>query len=169
MGSVVPLQDLNFFPDPTAAAATTTTTTTASSAANTAIKIPKLEPKLEPWDEPHISSPIPNFNESNPNYSEENNVYSEFYRVSELFRTAFDIFPIIHEPWMASGGVISFGLRKLKWTLESGTIFEQVGQVSASWQMHECALEGEARTRDEAEDVLLRSGFAAQLGSGENR
>ncbi|PSS23921.1 Histone-lysine N-methyltransferase family member protein [Actinidia chinensis var. chinensis] len=89
MGSIVPLQDLNFFPDPTAAAAAATTTTTASSAANTAIKIPKLEPKLEPWDEPHISSPIPNFTESNPNYSEENNVYSEFYRVSELFRTAF--------------------------------------------------------------------------------
>ncbi|XP_057497525.1 histone-lysine N-methyltransferase family member SUVH9-like [Actinidia eriantha] len=89
MGSIVPLQDLNFFPDPTAATAAAAATTTASFAANTAIKIPKLEPKLEPWDEPHISSPIPNFTESNPNYSEENNVYSEFYRVSELFRTAF--------------------------------------------------------------------------------
>ncbi|GFY81727.1 SU(VAR)3-9 homolog 9 [Actinidia rufa] len=82
MGSIVPLQDLNFFPDPTS-------TTTAASAATTVIKIPKLEPKLEPWDEHHISSPIPNFTESNPISSEENNVYSEFYRVSELFRTAF--------------------------------------------------------------------------------
>ncbi|PSS35639.1 Histone-lysine N-methyltransferase family member protein [Actinidia chinensis var. chinensis] len=84
MGSIVPLQDLNFFPDPTS-------TTTATSAATTVIKIPKLEPKLEPWDEHHISSPIPNFAESNPISSEENNVYSEFYRVSELFRTAFAI------------------------------------------------------------------------------
>ncbi|XP_057479613.1 histone-lysine N-methyltransferase family member SUVH9-like [Actinidia eriantha] len=82
MGSIVPLQDLNFFPDPTS-------TTTATSAATTVIKIPKLEPKLEPWDEHHISSPIPNFTESNSISSEENNVYSEFYRVSELFRTAF--------------------------------------------------------------------------------
>ncbi|XAR62705.1 Histone-lysine N-methyltransferase [Bertholletia excelsa] len=115
MGSLIPFQDLNLFPDPA------TTATTASTSATTASKIPKLEPKDEPFDEfpqslahtyhqpPYFPSHSLNFSfnsqpgtiqpESNAksttlaqvpeNPSEENNVYSEFYRISELFRNAF--------------------------------------------------------------------------------
>ncbi|XP_059652672.1 histone-lysine N-methyltransferase family member SUVH9-like [Cornus florida] len=108
MGSLI---DLNLFPDPIP---DPTTSTAAAAAAVTAI-VPKIEPKLEPLDEPphqfpHFSSPNPiiSFNSqpntpfSDPNTdpnalsqtpennsTEENDVYSEFYRVSELFLSAF--------------------------------------------------------------------------------
>ncbi|GMP77637.1 hypothetical protein CsSME_00033847 [Camellia sinensis var. sinensis] len=114
MGSLIQFPDLNLFPDPTTTTSATTTTTTSAAAAtptptHTPLIIPKLEPKLEPFDESplpqaqaYFSSPNPSFNDftepsSNfndltqapENSSEENNVYSEFYRISELFRTAF--------------------------------------------------------------------------------
>ncbi|XP_059447885.1 histone-lysine N-methyltransferase family member SUVH9-like [Corylus avellana] len=102
MGSLIPFQDLNVLPDPP--------TTTA------AMLTPKIEPKLEPLDEPLENlQPTPQqqqlqqtpqgsfFSSSTPeNYansehtpqpsgisSSEDNVYSEFFRVSELFRSAF--------------------------------------------------------------------------------
>ena len=102
MGSLIPFQDLNVLPDPP-------TTTTP-------MLTPKIEPKLEPLDEPlenlqptprqqqlqqtpqgsFFSSTTPeNFpnSEHTPQpsgiSSSEDNVYSEFFRVSELFRSAF--------------------------------------------------------------------------------
>ncbi|XP_062166894.1 histone-lysine N-methyltransferase family member SUVH9-like [Alnus glutinosa] len=102
MGSLIPFQDLNVLPDPP-------TTTTA-------MLTPKIEPKLEPLDEPLENlQPTPQqqhlqqtsqgsfFSSTTPdNYSNsenapqpsgisssEDNVYSEFFRVSELFRSAF--------------------------------------------------------------------------------
>ncbi|KAF8392126.1 hypothetical protein HHK36_022468 [Tetracentron sinense] len=89
MGSSIPFIDLNLLPDP--------------------IIRPKIEPKLEPLDElPFFPNPNPNsssnpesFPESNPNPSsfqeispiseitEADDVYSEFFRISQLFRSAF--------------------------------------------------------------------------------
>ncbi|CAK9139573.1 unnamed protein product [Ilex paraguariensis] len=108
MGSLIPFQDLNLYPDHASTGTSTTTVTL----------IPKIEPKPEPLDEPLHSpfekqpfSPNPNPNFPQPNTpisdpnsnsvpnnsltqcdnlsSDESNVYSEFYRISELFRTAF--------------------------------------------------------------------------------
>ncbi|KAK0608887.1 hypothetical protein LWI29_037506 [Acer saccharum] len=98
MGSIVPFQDLNLLPSPIS------TTTTAS------LLTPKLEPKAEPLDEPiqthqqffNNNTPEPFFSGSAfpffPNSqntlvpeptSDQDNVFSEYYRISELFRTAF--------------------------------------------------------------------------------
>ncbi|XP_058182682.1 histone-lysine N-methyltransferase family member SUVH9-like [Rhododendron vialii] len=92
MGSLIPFPDLNSFPDPT----TTTTTATDAAAAAPTTLIPKLEPKLEPFDDPHpgFTQPLNSIPNPNPNHSpqtqlDETNVYSEFNRISELFRTAF--------------------------------------------------------------------------------
>ncbi|KAK9288644.1 hypothetical protein L1049_017104 [Liquidambar formosana] len=102
MGSLIPFLDLNLLPDPT-------------TTINTATICPKIEPKLEPYDEPpplqppqqtffpdpnpsffsnSQSTPFPDPDPNSPSQppelsSEENNVYSEFYRISELFRSAF--------------------------------------------------------------------------------
>ncbi|KAI9194166.1 hypothetical protein LWI28_003672 [Acer negundo] len=99
MGSIVPFQDLNLLPSPIS-----TTTTTAS------LLTPKLEPKAEPLDEPiqthqqffNNNTPEPFFSGSAfpffPNSqntlvpeptSDQDNVFSEYYRISELFRSAF--------------------------------------------------------------------------------
>ncbi|KAJ9700834.1 hypothetical protein PVL29_006249 [Vitis rotundifolia] len=110
MGSLIPFQDLNLLPDPA------TSPSTAATAITPALIFPKIEPKLEPFDAPTLplqsfpENPSPNFfvnsgqlpfvgPGSNPNDTvfsqtpegspEENNVYSEYYRISELFRTAF--------------------------------------------------------------------------------
>ncbi|KAK3023382.1 hypothetical protein RJ639_044238 [Escallonia herrerae] len=106
MGSLVPFQDLNLTPTPPPATATATSPT---------LLIPKTEPKLEPLDEPplNVSHPHPHAPHQNPNpnlnpnphpttshaatatqpqppaAAEETSVYSEFYRISELFRSAF--------------------------------------------------------------------------------
>ncbi|KAI3459581.1 hypothetical protein Pfo_016244 [Paulownia fortunei] len=85
--SMVPFQDLNLYPDPP-------TTST--------LIIPKIEPKLEPLDEPpppppslHLSNPSPSSvpvpaPAPAPSHSSSDaDVYSEFYRISELFRSAF--------------------------------------------------------------------------------
>ncbi|TXG72443.1 hypothetical protein EZV62_001022 [Acer yangbiense] len=98
MGSIVPFQDLNLLPSPIS------TTTTAS------LLTPKLEPKAEPLDEPiqthqqffNNNTPEPFFSGSAfpffPNSqntlvpeptSDQDNVFSEYYRISELFRSAF--------------------------------------------------------------------------------
>ncbi|KAJ4722818.1 Histone-lysine N-methyltransferase family member protein [Melia azedarach] len=102
MGSLVPFQDLNLLPSPVAATPTTPAPTPT-------LLTPKIEPKTEPLDEPiqthqlerpqNTSEPL--LSDSTPNFfinsdntpvsrsSEQDNVYSEFYRISELFRTAF--------------------------------------------------------------------------------
>ncbi|KAK3187715.1 hypothetical protein Dsin_027276 [Dipteronia sinensis] len=98
MGSIVPFQDLNLLPSPIS------TTTTPS------LLTPKLEPKAEPMDEPiqthqqffNNNTPEPFFSGSAfpffPNSqntlapeptSDQDNVFSEYYRISELFRSAF--------------------------------------------------------------------------------
>uniref|UniRef100_A0A7N0T7B9 Uncharacterized protein n=1 Tax=Kalanchoe fedtschenkoi TaxID=63787 RepID=A0A7N0T7B9_KALFE len=88
MDSVSPpsfgFQDLNLIPNsPTSPASATASTSTP----NILIQ-PKLEPKLEPLDYSHL--PYPPGHDSDPSTNRDhNNVYSEFYRVSELFRTAF--------------------------------------------------------------------------------
>ncbi|KAK3019084.1 hypothetical protein RJ639_004953 [Escallonia herrerae] len=105
MGSLVPFQDLNLTPAPPPATVTATATAT--------LLIPKTEPKLEPLDErplnvshPHAPHQNPNPNPNphpttshaatatatppqQPPPAEETSVYSEFYRISELFRSAF--------------------------------------------------------------------------------
>lgn len=86
MGSLFPFLDLNRLPDDFIA--------------------PKIEPKLEPSDEPPLfPNPIPNFS-SKPipdpigssvqdfslvpdNAAAENDLYSEFFRISQLFQSAF--------------------------------------------------------------------------------
>ncbi|KAL4387723.1 hypothetical protein GQ457_09G022400 [Hibiscus cannabinus] len=111
MGSTVPLQDLNLCPEPpqtTTVAASSSVTT--SSIANPKLLTPKLEPKQEPFDETpptysqqekFIFSPsgsTPDFL-SNPETAppsnvststdDQNSLYSEYFRISELFRSAF--------------------------------------------------------------------------------
>jgi euchromatic histone-lysine N-methyltransferase len=130
MGSLLQFQDLNLAPSPSSPL-TTTTTAAASTSSNTiatflsaketakALLVPKVEPKLEPFD---VETPIYQqqppqdhssstqdlfFTSSTPDYfsnsqlipplsqstsSEDdnaNNLYSEYNRISELFRTAF--------------------------------------------------------------------------------
>lgn len=102
MGSIVPFQDLNLMPSPSTAAST-------AAAATLPLLTPKIEPKTEPFDEPvptHqlergqntpeslLSESAPGFFSNSENTPESqppdrDNVYSEFYRISELFRTAF--------------------------------------------------------------------------------
>ncbi|GKU85654.1 hypothetical protein SLEP1_g289 [Rubroshorea leprosula] len=107
MGSLVPFQDLNLSPEvpQTAASATPSTASTPS------LLIPKIEPKQEPVDElrpiqqepsqgyadfasnstpdflnnSHLS-PLP---QSSPSNVDQEKLYSEFFRISELFRSAF--------------------------------------------------------------------------------
>ncbi|GAB2266710.1 Histone-lysine N-methyltransferase member suvh2 [Dionaea muscipula] len=100
MGSLVPFQDLNQVPD----------LPPSSSKAITPLLRVKIEPKLEPFDEampeqdPHPtdllpSSPTTPFPDPDPNSlaleplesspPSNDNVYSEFYRISEMFRSAF--------------------------------------------------------------------------------
>ncbi|GAY46594.1 hypothetical protein CUMW_098270 [Citrus unshiu] len=106
MGSIVPFQDLNLMPSPSAAASTAAST---AAAATLPLLTPKIEPKTEPFDEPvptHqlepgqntpeslLSESAPGFFSNSENTPESqppdrDNVYSEFYRISELFRTAF--------------------------------------------------------------------------------
>lgn len=104
MGSLIPFQDLNLYPEPPASA---TNAAAAATPAGARI-VPKTEPKVEPFDElpqflaqPHpqqhyFSSPSPTFSfNSQPGLPSvldplvEDSVYSEFNRISELFRTAF--------------------------------------------------------------------------------
>uniref|UniRef100_A0A2P2K099 Uncharacterized protein MANES_03G157200 n=1 Tax=Rhizophora mucronata TaxID=61149 RepID=A0A2P2K099_RHIMU len=94
-----PFPDLNLSPPPSA----TTSTAADGVSSTTVLKVPKVEPKLEPLDSPHdIYSQDQVFSNSTPDFfshshntppsgssSEESNVYSEYQRVSELFRTAF--------------------------------------------------------------------------------
>ncbi|PIN04979.1 histone H3 (Lys9) methyltransferase SUV39H1/Clr4, required for transcriptional silencing [Handroanthus impetiginosus] len=84
--NLVPFQDLNLYPDPPAT--------------STPI-IPKIEPKLEPLEEPPSPlGPPPGLHLSNASTfpdpaaapsptSSDADVYAEFYRISELFRSAF--------------------------------------------------------------------------------
>ncbi|OMO95301.1 hypothetical protein COLO4_15991 [Corchorus olitorius] len=117
MGSIVPFQDLNLFPElpqTTGAPNPSVVTTTAPPTPFTFLT-PKIEPKQEPLDEPiptltqtpqqrenflsSLSNSTPNFlpnSETTPlstNTSSSNNdqtaLYSEYFRISELFRTAF--------------------------------------------------------------------------------
>ncbi|GLT99285.1 hypothetical protein SLE2022_167300 [Rubroshorea leprosula] len=103
MGSLVPFQDLNLSPE-------VPQTTASSSAA--AVLIPKIEPKQEPFDELPPIKPEPcqgysDFESSNSTLSflsnsqltslpqsstsdlDQDMLYSEFFRISELFRSAF--------------------------------------------------------------------------------
>ncbi|KAG6664613.1 histone-lysine N-methyltransferase family member SUVH9-like [Carya illinoinensis] len=103
MGSLFPFQDLNMIPDPPA---------TSTTKGALPLLTPKIEPKLEPSDEPLQRQPTPQepffstgttmtpYVLSNSEHtpmsslplaisSGEDSVYSEFFRVSELFRTAF--------------------------------------------------------------------------------
>ncbi|XWS53730.1 hypothetical protein CRYUN_Cryun10bG0025600 [Craigia yunnanensis] len=111
MGSLVPFQDLNLSPKApqtisVATSSTVTTTTTID------FLTPKIEPKQEPFDEPaltqfshqqenlrfSLSSSTPEFL-SNPETTpisnnssftnDPNALYSEYFRISELFRSAF--------------------------------------------------------------------------------
>ncbi|CAM8924440.1 hypothetical protein QQ045_022316 [Rhodiola kirilowii] len=86
MDTLSPFQDLNLIPDSPPTVATT------SSPSNIVLIQPKLEPKLEPLDPMTFPHP-PGFDSDpaifiSPTF-DQNNVYTEFYRVSELFRTAF--------------------------------------------------------------------------------
>ncbi|KAJ7979768.1 Histone-lysine N-methyltransferase family member protein [Quillaja saponaria] len=110
MDSVIPFQDLNLFPDPPIATSTTTTKMLIPKTE------PKMEPFDEPFQTQEAQYPEEPqqefFSDSTPNVlsnsqdtpfsdpsltpiqtsgisSEENSVYSEFYRISELFRSAF--------------------------------------------------------------------------------
>ncbi|GMH08276.1 hypothetical protein Nepgr_010116 [Nepenthes gracilis] len=109
MGTVLPFLDLNLLPDPP------TFSTTDAGNATTPIIRPKIEPKVEPFDESTTqilthqlefdnpssnllpSSPTTPFPDPNdpssialePAASSEENVYSEFYRITEMFRSAF--------------------------------------------------------------------------------
>ncbi|CAO2832006.1 unnamed protein product [Amaranthus hypochondriacus] len=96
MGSLVPFQDLNLLPEPRP---------TSSSLPSTTFRRPKLEirVKSEPIDEPITevqtpglipSSPPPNDPnllalETSSTSNDDSNVLSEFYRLSEMFRSAF--------------------------------------------------------------------------------
>ncbi|GAB2295328.1 Histone-lysine N-methyltransferase member suvh2 [Dionaea muscipula] len=101
MGSLVPFQDLNLYPD---------LTPSSSTAVPQALLRVKIEPKLEQFEEPSRdptphpanllpSSPTTPFPEPDPNSlalerrgsspSSNDNVYSEFYRISEMFQSAF--------------------------------------------------------------------------------
>ncbi|CAI0436598.1 unnamed protein product [Linum tenue] len=112
MGEIVPFQDLNLTPVP--AVGNGNASASAGTAASTTgiLKVPKIEPKLEPLDEGPIDAqplqeqddayfqdPAPlNFYSDPQNTSlpqsaivsaEQDNVYSEYNRISEIFRAAF--------------------------------------------------------------------------------
>ncbi|KAJ6420941.1 hypothetical protein OIU84_028344 [Salix udensis] len=130
MGSLLQLQDLNLAPSPFSSLTSTSTPAAASTSSNTiatslyametakAFLVPKLEPKLEPFDvetpiyrhqpqDPGSSTHAFLLTSSAPNYfsnsqlttplsqstsSEDDNAndhYSEYNRISEHFRTAF--------------------------------------------------------------------------------
>ncbi|CAN1144842.1 Histone-lysine N-methyltransferase family member SUVH9 [Linum perenne] len=114
MGEIVPFIDLNLSPSPVAPnGGTSTASGGATTATPSFMKVPKVEPKLEPLDESpleiqqllqdqpdsYLQDPIPmNFytdSQSIPQSQSalvsvaDDNVYSEYYRISELFRTAF--------------------------------------------------------------------------------
>ncbi|KAJ6769169.1 HISTONE-LYSINE N-METHYLTRANSFERASE FAMILY MEMBER SUVH2-RELATED [Salix koriyanagi] len=130
MGSLLQFQDLNLAPPSPSSSLTNSASASSTSAAIIAtagstteaaasMLVPKLEPKLEPFDvetpiyqpqqpqDPTSSSQDLFFSSSTPNYlsnsqltpplsqstsSEDdnsNNLYSEYNRISELFRTAF--------------------------------------------------------------------------------
>ncbi|KAL9259822.1 Histone-lysine N-methyltransferase family member SUVH9-like protein [Drosera capensis] len=101
MDSLVPFQDLNAYPDPPP-----------SSFSSALLRPIKIEPKLEPLDEttaPNLqpqpllpsspTTPFPdNPSDHHPNPTttnggggdeDDDHVYSEFYRISEMFRSAF--------------------------------------------------------------------------------
>ncbi|XP_022740290.1 histone-lysine N-methyltransferase family member SUVH9-like [Durio zibethinus] len=114
MGSFVPFQDLNFSPEPPQTTSVTTSSTVTANSTTTTINflIPKIEPKQEPFDEPaptqtsyqqenlHFSlssstldflsnpetTPLSNGSSST---DDQNALYSEYFRVSQLFRSAF--------------------------------------------------------------------------------
>ncbi|GMH20067.1 hypothetical protein Nepgr_021908 [Nepenthes gracilis] len=109
MGSLVSFQDLNLLPDPPSSS------TIAAAPTTTPLIRPKIEPKVEPFDEPMTqiqthqlepenprlsllrSSPTTSFPDSNdlnsvaeePAASSKENLYSEFFRITEMFRSAF--------------------------------------------------------------------------------
>ncbi|XWS39110.1 hypothetical protein CRYUN_Cryun18bG0022100 [Craigia yunnanensis] len=113
MGSPVPFLDLNLSPEPpqTTSVATSSTVTTNNTTTFNFLT-PKIEPKQEPFDEPaptqtshqpenllfSLSNSTPNFL-SNPetaplsnissSTNDQNALYSEYFRISELFRSAF--------------------------------------------------------------------------------
>ncbi|XWS08712.1 hypothetical protein CRYUN_Cryun40dG0024500 [Craigia yunnanensis] len=114
MGSLVPLRDLNLPPEPpqTISVATTSSPVTTNLATTINFLTPKIEPKQEPFDEPaqtqtphqqenflfSLSSSTPEVL-SNPETTplsnifsstdDQNALYSEYFRISELFRSAF--------------------------------------------------------------------------------
>ncbi|XP_022760402.1 histone-lysine N-methyltransferase family member SUVH9-like [Durio zibethinus] len=114
MGSHVPFQDLNLSPEPPQATsfATTSSSVTTSSTTTFNFLTPKIEPKQEPFDEPaptdvvhqqqsflfSLSNSTPDFL-SNPETTppsnissstdDQNALYTEYFRISELFRSAF--------------------------------------------------------------------------------
>ncbi|KAL2463222.1 Histone-lysine N-methyltransferase family member SUVH9 [Forsythia ovata] len=93
MSSTIPFLDLNLYPDPSSSPSTPT------------LIIPKIEPKLEPIDEPPPLPPTPPSQPTSSSHPElqlstpspstpfptssEPDLCSEFYRISELFRSAF--------------------------------------------------------------------------------
>ncbi|KAK8684626.1 hypothetical protein V6N13_040642 [Hibiscus sabdariffa] len=117
MGSLVPFQDLNLCPEPpqtatipTSSAANTSTSVTGTTAFT--FLTPKIEPKQEPFDEPtptqtvhqqedfifSVSNSAPDFipnPETTPpangssSADDQSALYSEYFRISELFRSAF--------------------------------------------------------------------------------
>ncbi|CAN0904943.1 Histone-lysine N-methyltransferase family member SUVH9 [Linum grandiflorum] len=114
MGEIVPFIDLNLSPAPAAPNGGTSTASGGATAATPSfMKVPKIEPKLEPLDESpleiqqllqdqpdsYLQDAVPmNFYTDSqsmlPSQSAlvsaaDNNVYSEYHRISELFRTAF--------------------------------------------------------------------------------
>ncbi|XP_021725263.1 histone-lysine N-methyltransferase family member SUVH2-like [Chenopodium quinoa] len=111
MGSVAPFPDLNLVPDPRVAPSTLPSTSAAvvahSGATVTAFRRPKLEirVKSEPIDDPIPEIETPDLIPSSPpandfalepspsSTNEESNVYSEFYRISEMFHSAFGRMP----------------------------------------------------------------------------
>ncbi|XP_007035308.2 PREDICTED: histone-lysine N-methyltransferase family member SUVH9 [Theobroma cacao] len=111
MGSLVPFQDLNLSPEPPQTISVDTPPSVTSTSTITFLT-PKIEPKQEPFDEPaptqtnyrqintlfSPSSSAPEFPsnlESTPlsnissSTDDQNALYSEYFRISELFRSAF--------------------------------------------------------------------------------
>ncbi|XP_004292255.1 PREDICTED: histone-lysine N-methyltransferase family member SUVH9-like [Fragaria vesca subsp. vesca] len=99
MGSLLPILDLNASPNPSQPA---------TAAAAVALKVPKIEPKAEPYDDPmpppqttpqppldlfpnpQITPPVaPQITPPVVPAADQDTVYSEFHRIQELFHTAF--------------------------------------------------------------------------------
>ncbi|GLT42075.1 hypothetical protein SLA2020_160960 [Shorea laevis] len=111
MGSLVPFQDLNLSPEVPQTAASSTVTAASSTASTSGLLIPKIEPKQEPIDElrPIQQEPSQGYadfasnsahdflnnsqlsplSQSSPSNVDQEKLYSEFFRISELFRSAF--------------------------------------------------------------------------------